>query len=171
MRSRSHPTASEPNPTRPPSTHPIPPLPALPPPPSRPSPSRPTHPTPTHPIPLPPHRTPSPPTPTHHTPPHAITRHHTPSHTITPICRYQYSLDWFINLFIRAIADSEPSPELTQREENLNTYFQYFLYRNVCRSLFEKDKIVFSLLLCVCLMEGYDRLDQVCKGGGAGASR
>ena len=73
---------------------------------------------------------------------------------------YQYSLDWFIDLFIRGIADSEPSSELAQRMDNLNTYFQYFLYRNVCRSLFEKDKLVFSLLLCQCLLVGYDKLDQ-----------
>ena len=72
---------------------------------------------------------------------------------------YQYSLDWFIDLFIRAIADSEPASDLDQRMDNLNTYFQYFLYRNVCRSLFEKDKLVFSLLLCSSLLAGYDKLD------------
>ena len=72
---------------------------------------------------------------------------------------YQYSLDWFIDLFIRAIADSEPDSDLDKRMENLNSYFQYFLYRNVCRSLFERDKLVFSLLLCSCLLQGYDNLD------------
>ena len=41
----------------------------------------------------------------------------------------------------------------------LNDYFQYFLYRNVCRSLFERDKLVFSLLLCSSIMIGYDRMD------------
>ena len=44
---------------------------------------------------------------------------------------YQYSLDWFIDLFIRAIADSEPDSNLEKRMDNLNVYFQYFLYRNV----------------------------------------
>ena len=72
---------------------------------------------------------------------------------------YQYSLDWFIDLFVRAIADSEPSADLPVRLENLNTFFQYFLYRNVCRSLFEKDKLSFSLLLAADLMKGYDKLD------------
>ena len=60
---------------------------------------------------------------------------------------------------LRAIADSEPSDDLQVRMENLNAYFQYFLYRNVCRSLFEKDKLAFSLLLCTDLMRGYDKLD------------
>merc|ERR1712185_863566 len=78
---------------------------------------------------------------------------------LPPVCRY--SLDWFIDLFIRAIADSEPSNDLDQRMENLNVYFQYFLYRNVCRSLFEKDKLVFSLLLCSSLQFGYEQMDPV----------
>jgi dynein heavy chain len=72
---------------------------------------------------------------------------------------YQYSLNWFIDLFVRSIADSDPDSQLTKRMVNLNDYFQFFLYNNVCRSLFEKDKLVFSLLLCVKLMEGYERLN------------
>ena len=32
---------------------------------------------------------------------------------------YQYSLDWFTNLFIRAIADSEANSDLEKRMENL----------------------------------------------------
>ena len=72
---------------------------------------------------------------------------------------YQYSLEWFINLFVRAIADSEPSADLPVRLENLNSFFQDFLYRNICRSLFERDKLSFSMLLCAALLMGYDRLD------------
>ena len=68
---------------------------------------------------------------------------------------YQYSLDWFIDLFVRAIADSEPSEELAKRMTNLDEFFQFFLYRNVCRSLFEKDKLNFSLLLCADLLLPY----------------
>eukprot|EP00741_Cyanophora_paradoxa_P002212 tig00000555_g2144.t1 len=72
---------------------------------------------------------------------------------------YQYSLTWFINLFIQGIADSPKSPDLDQRIVNLNDFFTYSLYCNVCRSLFEKDKLLFSLLLCVSILRDRDDMD------------
>jgi dynein heavy chain len=61
---------------------------------------------------------------------------------------YQYSLNWFIQLFVTAIAKSEFSHELEKRIGFLNAYFQYSLYEAVCRSLFSRHKLLFSLLLC-----------------------
>ena len=47
----------------------------------------------------------------------------------------QYSLTWFISLFVQAIKDSSPAPELATRLKNLDDYFTYFLYKMVCRCL------------------------------------
>ncbi|KXS21750.1 hypothetical protein M427DRAFT_107149 [Gonapodya prolifera JEL478] len=78
--------------------------------------------------------------------------------TIDPM--YQYSLSWFLNLFSGAISHSEKSDNINQRIVNINEFFTYSLFLNVCRSLFEKHKLLFSFLLSVRILMDKNAIDQ-----------
>lgn len=41
----------------------------------------------------------------------------------------------------------------------LNNHFTLVLYENICRSLFEKHKLLFSLILCVKILFGDNKMD------------
>uniref|UniRef100_A0A8C4W521 Dynein axonemal heavy chain 1 n=1 Tax=Gopherus evgoodei TaxID=1825980 RepID=A0A8C4W521_9SAUR len=61
---------------------------------------------------------------------------------------YQYSLEWFLNIFLSGISNSERADTLKKRIVNINNYLTFSLYSNVCRSLFEKHKLMFAFLMC-----------------------
>ncbi|RKO94242.1 dynein heavy chain and region D6 of dynein motor-domain-containing protein [Blyttiomyces helicus] len=76
---------------------------------------------------------------------------------------YQYSL-------ICSIENSEKCADLDTRLGNLRKHFTESLYCNVCRSLFEKDKLVFSFLLTIAILKGqnlvnYDEWRFLLTGG------
>ena len=93
---------------------------------------------------------------------------------------YQYSLEWFIGIFLGSIANAEKSgmiayyvaiffyhkicytDDLTERIASINDYFTFSLYSNVCRSLFEKHKLLFSFLVCVRILMNDNKINMVC---------
>lgn len=72
---------------------------------------------------------------------------------------YQYSLSWFINLFVMSINQSEKGRDVSKRLYNLNEHFTYSLYKNICRSLLEKHKLLFSFLYTMRIMMGKKLID------------
>jgi len=67
--------------------------------------------------------------------------------TIDPM--YQYSLEYFVNLFQIRLRDSEKSDDVLKRITLINDDFTRFMYLNICRGLFEDHKMIFSFLVCV----------------------
>ena len=51
--------------------------------------------------------------------------------------------------------------DLDERIRNINDSFTFSLYSNVCRSLFEKHKLLFSFLLCVRILMNDNKIDMV----------
>lgn len=61
---------------------------------------------------------------------------------------YQFSLRYFTQLFNTTIENSTKSDDLDQRLQIILNSTTENIYTNVSRGLFEKDKLIFSFLLC-----------------------
>ncbi|XP_056267415.1 dynein axonemal heavy chain 1 [Pseudoliparis swirei] len=72
---------------------------------------------------------------------------------------YQYSLEWFLRIFMAGIANSEKADTVEKRIANINEFFTFSLYSNVCRSLFEKNKLMFAFLLSARIMMNDNNID------------
>ncbi|CAK9228319.1 unnamed protein product [Sphagnum troendelagicum] len=72
---------------------------------------------------------------------------------------YQYSLSWYLQLFISGMEASNKSADLDTRISTLNDFFTYLLYCNVARSLFQKDKLLLTFSICITNLRGQGKLD------------
>jgi len=52
---------------------------------------------------------------------------------------------------------------LEKRIQNINEYFTFSLYCNVCRSLFEKHKLLFAFLLTVRILMNQKKIQMVSR--------
>lgn len=62
---------------------------------------------------------------------------------------YAFGIEWFIALFIKALEQSPRAASIQQRIDNLTTEFFSLFYANVCRSIFEKDKLLLSFMMSI----------------------
>ncbi|XP_061932650.1 dynein axonemal heavy chain 1-like isoform X3 [Apis cerana] len=74
---------------------------------------------------------------------------------------YQYSLEWFVEIFNNSILATEKSGDIQERVSNINHKFMFSLFSNVCRSLFEKHKLHFAFLVCARIRMNDELIDAI----------
>ncbi|KAI8904300.1 dynein heavy chain and region D6 of dynein motor-domain-containing protein [Gorgonomyces haynaldii] len=73
---------------------------------------------------------------------------------------YQFSLEAYVDLFVQSIQKSKKFEDIGDRIASLNDYHTYSVYKNTCRGLFEKHKLLFSLQMTVKIMEANGKLNR-----------
>ncbi|RZF35242.1 hypothetical protein LSTR_LSTR009366 [Laodelphax striatellus] len=72
---------------------------------------------------------------------------------------YHFSLPWFLRIYSGSLkadydhfVEISNQPDAVRKNARFMPNMTFSLYSNVCRSLFEKDKLLFSFILCTNLM-------------------
>lgn len=75
---------------------------------------------------------------------------------------YQYSLAYFMKLFVHCIDSSQDSEQVETRLLNLNTFSTHYLFGNIQKGLFGEHKMIFSFLLCciICRNQPFDEISE-----------
>lgn len=73
---------------------------------------------------------------------------------------YEYSLVWFSKMYVRSLELAEKSNFVEQRIESVNEQINGLVYSNVCRGLYEKDKLIFGLILASTLLKKDKKLNE-----------
>ena len=75
---------------------------------------------------------------------------------------YQYSLEYFIRLFIFCIENATPDPSnLSNRLENLKEFITSHMYKQVCRGLFQRHTLTFSFLMTCSILRTSGKVSEV----------
>ena len=67
---------------------------------------------------------------------------------------YQYSLDFARQIFLKTLDSAAQSTDQNERLANLIQAFTRAIFENVCRSLFEAHKLLYSFLLAIRIAQG-----------------
>ncbi|KAL9923028.1 dynein heavy chain 2, axonemal kl-2 [Glossina fuscipes fuscipes] len=83
---------------------------------------------------------------------------------------YVFSLAAYILLFTQSIERSPKHQIVAERIRNINDYHTYAMYKNTCRGLFEKHKLLFSIHMTAQILSNAGRLVEeeynfILKGG------
>jgi dynein heavy chain len=72
---------------------------------------------------------------------------------------YQYSLEFFISLFNRRLANSQKSDSVPERVDLVIADITESFYNNICRGLFEKHKLMYSFLIATSIAMASDKIN------------
>ncbi|XP_074039467.1 dynein axonemal heavy chain 7-like [Leptinotarsa decemlineata] len=74
-------------------------------------------------------------------------------------CVYQFSLEWYMNLYYKSIILSEKSRDFNKRCEKIKESFLYHLYLHAVHSLFRRDKLIFLFFLTLNVLKSNNTID------------